>query len=70
MKSSLNVRKGLDAVTSGDSNRGSVGAIQTANDKGLARPRTATTVQTPHSDNSGQERLEQQSSGGALSPQK
>lgn len=62
MKSSLNVRKGLDAVTSGDSNRGSVGAIQTANDKGLARPRTAT--------NSGQERLERQSSGGALSPQK
>lgn len=50
MKSSLNVRKGLDAVTSGDSNRGSVGAAQTANDKGLARP--------PHSDNSGQVRLE------------
>lgn len=46
MKSSLNVRKGLNAVTSGDSNRGSVGAAQTANDKGLARPRTATTVQT------------------------
>lgn len=44
MKSSLNVRKGLNAVTSGDSNRGSVGAAQTANDKGLARPRTATTV--------------------------